>query len=339
MPVEEATSIEVIRCKLVYSHIPARHSFQITNGRTVFRKMNKLHIYYYFVLLSVLMISSCAEYQFKSDVSEQYEIIRLEADVTPGLTTRGEMQKKIGLPYVSHKEWNVEVYRVLTGQDVFLMGPIIPAIIDVEDIIIYALVVYDEEGVVEEIDWGMYHEDEGRTTLEASGFRFDSYNVRDHFPHTEILLAPLSDSQQTLRIPSPSGTCFLFVAPQDRIGNSAAEYFYNEMIYVDEEPLVDHPVAFPGFFKISLPTGEHEVAVRILKVSNFYKPRYFKRTFLCESGKSVYATPYIQVIDSGKVWDWNKITYQGEILVGDTPMWMFNDMQQILYYAGEWFGQ
>jgi hypothetical protein len=285
------------------------------------------------------MVSSCAEYQFKSKVPEQYELVRLQADITPGLTTRGELQDKIGPPFISNEEWNVEVYRVLTGQDVSLMGPIIPIMVDIEDIIIYALVIYDKEGIVEDIDWGIYHENEGRTTLEASGFRFDSYSVWENMPHTEILLAPLSDSQKSLHMQSPPGACTLFVTPQDCIGDtycSPAEY-YGEMIYIDDKPLVDHPVAFPGFFKILLPVGEHELAASILTSGFFTKrPIYFRSKFLCESGKSLYATPYIQVMDSGEYWDWNKITYPGEILIKDVP-WIFQDLQQILFYAGEWF--
>ena len=290
----------------------------------------------------MLLVTGCAEYHFKSEVPEQLESVRLNTDVTSGLSTRDELQNNLGAPFISNEELNVSVYKVLTGHDVRLMGPIIlPLDVDVEEVIIYALVVYDDDGIVKDIDWGVYHENEVRTTLEASGFRFDSYSVWENMPHTEFLLAPLPDSQKSLHMQSPPGACALFVTPQDYIGDtycSPAEY-YGEVIYIDGKPLVDHPVAFPGFFKILLPVGEHELAASILTPGFFTKkPIYFRSKFLCESGKSLYATPYIQVRDSGEFWDWNKITYQGEILIKNVP-WIFQDLQQILFYAGKWFYQ
>jgi hypothetical protein len=280
------------------------------------------------------MVTSCISYGFKSEVADEFENIRLHADVKPGQTTRNELSIKLGKPFINNEKWNVAVYRVSTGHDVILGGLIIPVVFETEKIIIYALVAYDIEGVVKDIDWGMYHENEGRTILEASGFRFDSYNVRIHFPHTEILLAPLPDSQRSMHMPSLPGTCSLFVTPQDISGSTSGEYY--QVIYVDDEPLVDQAVASPGFFKISLPAGEHELAIKI-PMTILHKPQYFRRTFSCKSGNLLYATRHIQMIDSGEFWDWNKFSLQGEVIVSDSPMQIFSDMQQILFYAGKWF--
>lgn len=293
------------------------------------------------LLIITILASGCAEYHFNSEVPEQYESVRFNADVKPGITTRKELQEKLGHPFINDEILNVSVYKVLSGHDVMLMGPIIPVVADVEDIIVYALITYDPDGLVQDVDWGLYHEDEGYTRLEASGFNFVSYSIGRHMSHTELLLAPLENSQKALHEKSTPDKCLLFVTPQECIGDfyCAAAESYHEMLLIDAEPLVDHPVAYPGFFKLSLHPGVHELAARILVPGFFAKNSiYFRRKFTCESGKSLYATPYIQVNDSGEFWDLNKHTYQGEILMKDTP-WIFQDLQQYLYYAGKWFNQ
>ena len=102
----------------------------------------------FLLLISMLMVTSCAFYEFKSEVPNEFEHIRLHADVKPGKTTRNELLTILGKPFINNEKWNVAVYRVSTGHDVLLHGPIIPVMFEAEEIIVYALVAYDIEGVV-----------------------------------------------------------------------------------------------------------------------------------------------------------------------------------------------
>jgi hypothetical protein len=298
---------------------------------------NKFEIFSISLLLPIgmLMVTSCVEVTaFKSKVPDEYENIRHHADVKPGQTTRNEVLKKLGQPFINNDEQRVAVYRVQTGHDVVpvLFAAPLPVMYYTEKIIIYALITYDKQGIVEDIDWGIYRQNYLRATfiLRASGFLFVSYYVRSQIPHTEILFAPLSDSQAILTMPSAPGTCSLFVIPRD-IGTYTEEY------YVDNEPLIDRPIPYPGpgFFKISVPAGEHELALKI--PMGIFPSLYFRRAFSCESGNLLYADQNVKLVDSGEFWDWNKITYRGEIIVSDIPTQIFNNMQQILYYDGKWF--
>jgi hypothetical protein len=288
------------------------------------------------LLISTLIGTSCTFYEYKSKAPDEFEKIRLHADVKPGISTRKELQESLGKPFIDNKRWNVAVYRVNAGHDVMFGGPILPVIPDPpEKIITYALVTYDIDGVVKDIDWGIYHENEYTATLEASGFIFTSHNVRIHFPHTEILLAPLPDSQRSLLMRDMSGDCSLFITPQDVSGFAADSYY--QKIYVDDKSLVDQAVAgYLGFFKIPLPAGEHKLTIKI-PMGVFSKTLYFRRTFSCREGDLLYATRQIRVTDSGNFWDWNKISLQGEVTVSDSPAEMFKGMRQILFYAGKWF--
>lgn len=303
--------------------------------------MTKVLVY---LILPVLIFPGCVSYPIRSDIPHKLESLRTQ--VIPGKTSRTELTDKFGEPFISNDQFRVDVHRVLIGSDLILDGPLIPVSWDRQEIVAYALIVYDEHSIVKDIDWGIYHSGDEfakypkqTARLVADGFYFESFRMRSFYPRTEVLFARITDSQKALHSVAPQGMCLLHIAPGDH------EY----EIRLDDEVLASYlidsagysPLLYPatnrgwalGFMTILMPMGEHTLSV----VTRYLQPSEFDRKLFCSSGENLYAYSNIAKFKSTDTLTWETpYRYRGEIVVGNTIPEVFEGRRLILYHRDRW---
>jgi hypothetical protein len=310
--------------------------------------------------LFLVALSGCAEYYFSSKVPMQLEELR--SQITPRLTSREEVQGVLGPAVISDNK--VEVYRALSGYDLMLGGPVVPVAWDTEEVIIYALVIYGENDVVEDIDWSVYQQDRHSfggnrkditdwvrsARLQAGDFRFVAFNRKGVLGSTrkEFLLAPAALTQRTLETPPPAGMCAVFIFLDEvEDGRGLDRKLYLDDDYIADMPLIDSvywywaakgywdPYYLNVFSKIMVPEGQHE-----LRITTALKPSEFRGEFECEPGQRVYAYPHLKLVRSEPWGVWGKkYKYEGGIVILRTPTREYEGWKRLLFYNGEWFGE
>ena len=106
---------------------------------------------FFLTLLLSLALSGCWDLPITADLPDQLDSLR--SQVIPGKTSRRELHEKFGLPFFSSELHRVQIFRVASGREGgvgFVLY--VPLVVGTEEVIIYALVVYGNDGVVEAID-------------------------------------------------------------------------------------------------------------------------------------------------------------------------------------------
>jgi hypothetical protein len=306
----------------------------------------------FLIFLLAIVLSGCGGLPIPSDVPDELETLRLQ--VTPGQTSRHEVQEILGQPFISSERWPVEVYHARTGRDVTVGIVVIPVWIDTEEVIVYALVVYDENDVVISIDWDVYEEhsvhfgggSEWRSALlEAGDYYFAAAKEGAGRGRKEILLARVSENQRALHTRPPPGKCavlFFFYDPD-----------YKKKFYIDGERIGETPLLISTnqsslngvigsynlnlnvFSKALVSEGKHE-----LRVTTSFKPREFSRKFICEQERIFYVYPQLERIKT-KPWGFwrKKYKYKGEIAIHSEPLESHDGWRRLLFYNGKWLGE
>jgi hypothetical protein len=291
------------------------------------RMINRICI----LVITASLGAGCVGYQFKSKVPEQFEDFR--SQITPGQTSREEAHQGLGKPFISDE--HVEVYRVLSGQDLTINGFLIPVVWTRREYIIYAMMVYSQNGVVESIDWDIFKDgpaqvfgyvdaiDWRSASLQAGGYRFESFELPRQ-RRNEILLAPPSVGQVAL--PPPSGMCALYLILPD----SEFDFYLNGEFLV-HTPIITVNLLIPAFVKVLIPGGDNEFRA---------EPRGFHRTISCQPGGVMYVYPRIETLQGSAkgLFGGTKNEYRGEIIVSDTPEESLEGRQRVLFYNGRWIG-
>ena len=306
-------------------------------------------------LLSVA-VSGCAVYEVPSEVPDQLAAVRSE--IVTGKTSRKEVQALLGQAFI--RDQGVEVYRVTSGYDVTLAGPIIPLFWDTEEVILYALATYDTNDVVEDMDWGIYQHDTQSisanttawlraATLHAGEFDFAAFNKGHQFDHDreEMLIAPISDSQHDLETPPPPGMCAVLFFLDEPDDWRAQGEMYIDGEFIIQMPLVDSVYwywAHSGywaayyeriFMKTLMTQGDHEISMR-----TSLKPYEFRRNAECIAGETYYAYPYLKLVESEPWGVWRKrLQYVGGIRLDTQPSGFYEGWRRLLFYHGEWLGE
>lgn len=307
--------------------------------------------------LVALALSGCiASHQIPSEIPHQLEDIRTH--ITPGKSSRKEVQAQLGDAFIS--EENLEVYRVISGHDIDLLIALIP-IWETEEVILYALVVYDDDDVVDVIEWAIYqhdsHADPGNNSpwlrsarLQAGDFYFAAFNTIQPFKPSsrkEFLLAPESISLRGLEKPPPSGMCAVLFFLKE-MENSKG---YERMIFLDGEPIVEMPLVpsvywamYPNnedwnpyyqriFTKHLVTEGEHE-----LTITTRHRPHEFRSKLECKGGDAIYVYPRHKLTDSEPYGVWRaRIQVEGDIEIYDQPIEPYDGWKRLLFYSGKWF--
>jgi hypothetical protein len=280
------------------------------------------------ILLIGFLVSGCYVWKWKSEVPEKSEHFR--SQVVSGQTSRNEVHERLGKPFISNEK--IEAYRVLEDPDVL----VIPGAWQTQEVILYALIVYRKDGLVNAIDWSVYRERTG-TSLQAGGFYF-SADMRSMFGgRKEILLAPTVEAEETLRSIPSSNMCAVVFFFYD--AELEVKYYLDGNLLV-ETPLIRAnnywvPKTSDVFIKILVSEGKHE-----LKVKTALKPGDFRRHFICKPRSILYAYPKIELVETG-MRDAQKTTYmyEGELVISDTLQDIFRGRRRLLFYQGTWLGE
>lgn len=292
------------------------------------------------ILIPATLFSGC--FFIPSKVPDQLETLR--SQVTLGGTSRLEVHEQLGLPFISSEDRRIEVYRVASGSDVAVELLIIPKTYEV---IIYSMIAYDGNGVVEAVDWHVYkdHDDDDlggwvwrSARLQAGGFFFAAVKEGDFKQRKEILLAPVSETHNALHQPPPPDMCaviFFFY-----------EADYKREFFLDDEPIGEIPLLssiywhwspydLRVFTKVLVAEGKHEV-----RLTTSLKPREFRRKFICKPGRILYVYPQVKMVKSEPWGLWRReVKYEGEISVNSEPLESHEDWRRLLFYNGKWLGE
>jgi hypothetical protein len=317
----------------------------------------KTIIYRSHIISVIVVLSGCfaVQYEMTSKVPEKLKGYR--SQITAGESTRKEVHERLGKTIAGNNR--VEVFRVEGGYDVIVdaFWGVIPVWWQgTEEVIIYALVIYDDSNVVEAIDWGIYEHDpddvltgygsdwgssaqqaEFRSaSLTAHGYTFISIKEGFGFnqKRKDFLLAPQSETQSYMDLSPPQGKCailYFFNKPYN------PKKFYIDGKLVGEVPLM-HVTAITAslkvFAKMLVEEGSHEILI-----DTPIKPHKFRNTISCESQKRFFVYPSLNKIRTepkslfGVPWK-----YEGGIDVRDAAQESHNDWRRLLFYNGRWIG-
>ena len=135
---------------------------------------------------------------------------------------------------------------------------------DSEDVIIYAMFIYDDSNVVIDVDWVIYEMQRTNTanpwreaTLEAGEFTFKVYRSSLSQKRNELLLAPQAATHNSLIEKPPAGMCSVLIFLEEASG--AKRDFYVDNEHVGEMPLMHRDGGPPIFSKVLVPRGQYEM--------------------------------------------------------------------------------
>jgi hypothetical protein len=233
---------------------------------------------------------------------------------------------------------------------------VIPVWGGAEDVIVYAMIAYDNDNVVQATDWDIYRHDPDdvltdyasgwggsaqqakfrSASLSVHGFTFVSIQEGLYFSShkNDFLLAPPAETQAYLSASPPPGKCVItvfFVKP-----------YYKKDLYIDGKligsvPLM-HVTAVTGsekvFAQALVDNGSHE-----LMVKTNLKPYKFQKTISCESEKRFFVYPQFKMVKGEPAGLWRSPwKYEGGIAVTDAPQEPHEGWQRLLFYNGRWIG-
>jgi len=310
-------------------------------------------------MLTGILVSGCIGWVSESEVPEKSEGLR--SQVVVGQTSREAVHERLGEPFISEEK--IEVYRVLEDPTVTVILPTWEAL----EVILYALVAYDKNGVVEDIDWAIYqsysesadypnypkHETRIRAArLQAGGYYFAAFGVyRPILPskREEILLAPPSISRRALEASPPPGMCSVVVFLKPLEGGEG----FKRLMHLDGEPVFEIPLVnrqhwwlpspvywYPYyqriFAKLLVSEGGHE-----LKITTGYRPWEFHREFDCKGDEVFYVYPRHKLVDSEPYGftPSKKTMFEGDIEISNQPLESYDGWKRLLFYSGKWFGE
>jgi hypothetical protein len=223
---------------------------------------------------------------------------------------------------------------------------LIPFWIDTEEVIIYALVVYDENDIVEHISWDVFeHVADGyrgtsvrKARLEAGGFLFAAAKEGPGKQRKEILLALLSETPNAMyQSPAARSCAVLFFYPY---ATREHDYFLDGE-RVGEMPLMGlwewlyDPDLTNLFSRLIVDGGEHEV-----RLTTSLKPPEFSRKLVCKPGSLLYVYPRLELVETEPWGIWRRrIKYEGEISLDSQPPESGKAWKQLLFYNGKWLDE
>lgn len=291
-----------------------------------------------------------------SDVFDQSE--RLKSRVIPGVTSLLEVRENFGLPFINNENPDIEIYRVASGREAVVDFVIWPVWVDTEEVILYAMVAYDDNDIVKAIRWDTYEYVRGdgyssdfsvrMAVLKFEGFLFAAVKEgwgkqRWGKQRKEILLAPESTSHDAIHQLTPKTnrcTVLLFYPQTDR-----PRVYYLDDEQIGESPLIrgylwDENSPVTGVFvKTTVAEGEHEV-----RVTTLFRPGEFRRKFECQSGDILYAYPQLQLVESEPYGLWRaRYIHEGVIRIdrGVLDAYVgeaYIGWRRLLFYKGMWLG-
>jgi len=309
---------------------------------------------YFSLFLLAIVLSGCGYIPIASELPDQ--LASLRSKVTPGTSSRQDVHDYLGKPFISDERLGIELYRVASGRDAEVQLAPIPIWVDTEEVIIYAMIIYGTDDIVEATSWDVFQRARDssygfddlpelyqRTSfriarLQAYGYIFIAVKEGEGKRRKEVLLAPPTKSRETQHMAPPDRKCaVLFFYPQ----TAYQLRYYLDRNRVGEMPLVNFyewtwdPDLQLVFSKTIVDEGKHE-----LKVTTSLRPSEFRHKFDCTAGQIVYAHPDLDVVKS-EPWGFfrQKKQFEGEIRVDHEPFEGDKGWRRLLFYNGTWYGR
>lgn len=290
-----------------------------------------------------ILLSGCGMIHISSDVSDQSG--NLKSRVITGKTSRQEVHKSFGGPFINIENPPIEIYRPVSGREADVQIALVPFWIDTEEVILYMMVTYDENDIVKAVHWDTFkHVGSGylgaslrRAKLESEGFFFAAVKEGPAKLRKEILLAPPGYHRDAVSLPPPADRCaVLFYYPETSYKRS----YYLDNALIGESPLIIYPdwpfnpADTNMFLRVIVTAGTHE-----LKATVHFAPGEFRREFECHPGNIFYAYPQLELVESEPYGLLRRrFKYVGEITMNREPSNDYEGWKRLLYYRGTWFG-
>jgi hypothetical protein len=200
----------------------------------------------------------------------------------------------------------------------------IPVPVSAQSVIIYAMVLYDADRIVREVDWATFVEP-GGAWLEVGDYVF----TVDRDSDAESLFLTLDASREALRRAAPADACRMTIRRAS-----------GEAVRVNDKLIVDsrregHSV----FVQIDLKPGQHRLTMEFPFIG-YFPPREFSTEFGCREGQNIYAHLETKLVPTGETGVFvNKFRTEGAIEIEEELPAGFFDYRKILYQSGKWLIQ
>jgi hypothetical protein len=305
---------------------------------------------YFPLLLLVCLLSACGFMPIHSEIPDRLENYQIQ--IIQGESTRNEVHERIGEPLIYDKQLQFEIYRVASGREAAVLFAPIPVWIDTEKVSIYALIIYNDNNIVESVDWDVYQTGGGSrlgfmggydwrsARLEAGGFNFIAAKEGAGQQQRIILLAPASKTREFLHAAPSSDKCAVNIFFKDT--DFYMEYFLDSEL-IGQTPLLSplwewghHIYIYSLFSKVLVGEGVHEI-----RLTTSFKPPEFRRKFSCRGGSSLYIYPQIELVETEEPWGLLQKNYMfdGEIFVSNEPLEPHENWRRLLIFNGKWLGE
>lgn len=284
-----------------------------------------------FLVFSIFLVSGCGTLgTVKSDIPEKQAHFR--SLIEPGITSQSEVNKLFGRPLLKSEKWSVEVYRAAEGSDVtWELAGVIPVPAGSRDVIIYAMLLYDSNKIVKEVDWLLFT-GKGSPGDYAAG----SVKVGDlHFmvgpdatlfgKAVEYLLLGEDGSKAALFQDAPFDSCQITFS----LHNSVDQVLIDNKLIFEDAP--DEGI----FIQYSVRPGEHMITMKTTFLG--YRPRVFTSKYSCEAGDSHYVYLDVKLVPTYKKGVFvDAYKNEGRICIEETPPDFLLRDRKLLYQSGEW---
>jgi hypothetical protein len=180
------------------------------------------------------------------------------------------------------------------------------------------LVLYDELGIVREVDWGLYKEPVGGDLIVG-----DYFELKILFePSVELLTLGYEASKRTLYDPVPTDICRMTVECKSGVE-----------IWIDDNLVIKH-ASSQRYIQMDLEPGNHVLTMKTPFLG--WRPRRFSAEFTCPPGGSRYGYRDVEAVPTGKAGMFqDRLKYQGSVKIQETLPEQFLDQRKLVYHSGK----
>lgn len=283
------------------------------------------------LVFSIFLVSGCGTLgTVKSDVPEKQ--VYLRTLIQPGITSHSEVSKLLGNPLLKSGKWSVEVYRAAEGSDVtWELAGIIPVPAGSRDVISYAMMLYDSNGIVKEVDWLLFTGkgspgDYAAGSAEVGDLHFMVGPDATLFGNAvEYLLLGEDGSKAALFQDAPFDSCQITFSLHNGV----------DQVLIDNKSILEDAPGENIFIQYAVQPGEHTLTMKTPVLG--YRPREFTSEYSCEAGDSHYVHLDVKIVPTYKKGVFvDAYKNEGRIHINETPPDFLLGDRKLLYQSGEW---
>jgi hypothetical protein len=296
------------------------------------------------LVLGCLALSACGITVPVKHTEVEQQIPEQASQLVAGETDRATVRARLGEPWFTASDWNVEVFRA-TGSDValpvmFVLWWPVPLGVSVDTSTVYVLVRYDDRGLVADaahavaMDPSFFNDDYARSDSDAM-IRLDPLRFSAGADGEGGLLSIDSDpAAAVLAAHPPQGTCRVL------LGCTSWQLACATRVSVDGDskpPIARTAAAFErlesfhhALVPVEVPPGTHELRLTPLSGLVDYEA---STKFTCVAGQTMYGLLDLQPHEEK---GFLRVRLTGSLRVTDAMPDAFAGRRLMLWHGGRW---